>query len=691
MRQLLQFPLILSLALGASLSACTDDTVSYDPNDSTDPQTPPEEDTRPIAGQSRTGTLGLFPTDLYTVADDTRLTGRTVTFNYQSFESSPGWIAVKRSLANQIEGLDGFGTSAGAWISFRTRIEKDADRINQNTFMGYQEGEQLQLLPIQVTPGTDQITIRPDIPIPPNREAFYLTTTALRDIDGNQVIQDPTLTAILAEENKDGADEYDAALQERIRKTAQQLVEQEVVASTDDIAALAVFTTQSIYETDLEIAEYIRNLNGQNTYAPNPVPNNDCEVVFGEPFRLCTFSFEIPNFIEEDRTIRDDAVDHVKPNYTLTGYAFLPLKDPALEAQFDVPLDPERGYAVNIFGHGLGGNALGARDIARHTAQQGLATLAIDAPVHGGHPLRPEDVDPDNELSVIMALFGLSVDGSKVEADTRVLRDGWRNSNFDKLALIEALKEGLDLDGDGAVDLDIERLTYLGGSLGAIQGAEFAALTDVPRANLFAVAGGRLSDIVRYGTLFKLVNTLLFPNQKEDSLMRAFVMLQTSIEKGDGVNWAYHVLNDRLQSGDGYLNQYIPDVAIQISVPDDIVPEQSGMALARAMGVQGIGAEVLADPLISFDDLTLHQNHATGATAGILQTDCVRRRDPTDPWISSEHGKSADSVEGIKYWTDALMSIFGHGVTPGTRMTLKDPYTELGIIRGESCEDTTIE
>src|SRR5690625_3666871 len=236
MRQLLQFPLILSLALGASLSACTDDTVSYDPNDSTDPQTPPEEDTRPIAGQSRTGTLGLFPTDLYTVADDTRLTGRTVTFNYQSFESSPGWIAVKRSLANQIEGLDGFGTSAGAWISFRTRIEKDADRINQNTFMGYQEGEQLQLLPIQVTPGTDQITIRPDIPIPPNREAFYLTTTALRDIDGNQVIQDPTLTAILAEENKDGADEYDAALQERIRKTAQQFVEQEVVASTDDIA-----------------------------------------------------------------------------------------------------------------------------------------------------------------------------------------------------------------------------------------------------------------------------------------------------------------------------------------------------------------------------------------------------------------------------------------------------------------------
>lgn len=689
MRKLLQYPLAASLVLCASLSACTDDTVPYDNNNEEEP--PPEEDLRPLAGHSRTGTLGFFPSDLYTVEDNTRLTGRTVTFNYKSFESSPGWIAVKRELANQIEGLDGFGTSAGAWVSFRAPIDKDLDRAAENTFMGYYEGETLKILPIEVIVGLDQIVIRPHIPIPPNREAFYFVTTGIQDRDGNAVVQDPALTAILAQKTKDGAEQYDAALQERIRNTAQDIVDEGLIAHTDELGALSVFTTQSIYETDLEVAEYIRNLNGHNDYAPNVTINDDCEVVFNEPFRLCTFTFEIPNFIEPDRTIRDDAVDHVKPNYTLTAYAFVPLQDPALEAQFDVPRDPQRGYAVNIFGHGLGGNALGARDIARHTAQQGLVTLAIDAPVHGGHPLRPTDLDPDNDLDVIMALFGLSIDGAKVGVDTRVLRDGWRNSNFDKLALIEALKEGIDLDNDGVVDLDIERLTYLGGSLGAIQGSEFAALTDVPRADLFAVAGGRLSDIVRHGTLFKLVNPLLFPRQKEDSLLQAFILMQTSIEKGDGVNWAYHVLNERLQSGDGYLNSYVPDVAIQISVPDDVVPEESGMALARAMGVEGIGKGVRTDPLISFDHLELHQNHATGATAGILQTDCVRRHDPTDPWINSEHGKSADSVEGIKYWTDALMSIFGHGAQPGDRMVLKDPYTELGIVRGETCDDTYIE
>src|SRR5699024_8087749 len=131
-------------------------------------------------------------------------------------------------------------------------------------------------------------------------------------------------------------------------------------------------------------------------------------------------------------------------------------------------------------------------------------------------------------------------------------------------------------------------------------------------------------------------------------------------------------------------------VAVQISVPDVIVPPESGMALARALGVDGIGTGVLEDPLISFDNLVLQGNHTSGATAGILQTDCVRRREPEDPWIESEHGKSADSVEGIKDWTDALLSILGPDADPNERMELRDPYTELGIVRGESCEDTYI-
>lgn len=687
MRNLSFLPLIASLVFSVAFTACVDDTQPYEPP----VDEPPDVDDRTIAGQARNATLGFFPNDLYSVEDDERLTGRTVTFNYKSFDASPAWIPVKRELADQLEGLDGFGTSAGAWINFSRAISTNRERASANTYLGYYEGDMLQEVPINVTAGRDQITLRPEIPIPPNREAFYFITTDILDANDEPIVQNPTLAAILEERAEDGADEYSPELQQRIRQAARDAIDNNLVQSTDDIATLAVFTTQSLYETDLEIAEYIRNINGQNAYDPNPISADDCQEIGGEPFRLCTFTFEVPNFIEENRTIRDDAVDHVKPNYTLTGYVFLPLDDPALEAEFDIPRDPARGYAVNIFGHGLGGRALGAADIARHTAQQGLATLAIDAPVHGEHPLRPDDIDPDNELDLIMALFGLAVEGSRATVDSKVLRDGWRHSNFDKLALIEALKRGIDLDSDGIIDLDIERLTYLGGSLGAIQGSQFAALTDVPRADLFAVAGGRLSDIVRYGSLFAMVNPLLFPSQKSDSILQALVIMQTGIEKGDGINWARHVLNDRLQSGDGYANDFIPDVAVQISVPDAVVPEESGMALARALGVEGIGTPALTDPLIPFDALELHANHTSGATAGILQTDCVRRRDPSDPWIKSEHGKSADSVEGIKYWTDALISIFGADALADGRMVLKDPYTELGIVRGETCEDTYIE
>lgn len=688
MRTLKILPLFLSLALGAQLTACDDSKTTY--NEPEDPDDTTEK--LPYAGRSNGTGPGLFPHDLYSIEDENRLTGRTVTFTYDDVETDTRWLPVKQSIANQIEGLDGFGTAAGAWIGFSERIDNTTEEdATAHTFLGYFEGDDIQETPTQRTVTRYQISLRPDLPIPPNREAFFFATTDLKTNEGDAVVQDPTLSAILAGTQDDGADAYDEALQERIRQTAERLVEEGLVESTEHIAALSVFTTQSIYETDTEIAEYIRNVDGSRDYDANAQSNNDCVEFIEENYRLCKFTFEVPNFIEENRTILDDAVDHVGDTYTLTAHAYVPLLGETYEENFDVPVDPERGYAVNIFGHGLGSSASSAKDIARHTAQQGIATVGIDAPIHGNHPLRPDFVDPDAELDVITALFGITQEGSTAEVDGRVLRDGWRHSNFDKLALIEALKQGIDLDNDGVVDLDVERLTYLGGSLGAIQGSQFAALTDVPRADLFAVAGGRLSDIMRYGGLFKLVNTLLFPRQSDDSMMRIFIMLQTIVEKGDGVNWAPRVLTDRIQSGDGYPNDNIPDIAVQISVPDTIVPEESGMALSRALGTDGIGLGVLKDPIISFDDLVLQGNHASGATAGVLQTNCVRRREPSDPWIDSEHSKSADSVEGIKFWTDALLSILSPDADPDARMILRDPYTELGIVRGDSCEDTYID
>lgn len=680
--------LLALLSLSLTLSACVDKTEDYDVEE---PPTyePDPEDTRAVAGHNQDGSLGLFPSDLYSVEDSSRYTGRTVTF---SSDINPDWDGAKGSMADQLEGLDGFGTSAGAWINFFNKIDSDDTLATEHAFMGYFEDGEVHITPSQVTAHRYQLTIRPLVPLPPNRKAFYFVTTGLKDMEGASIAQDPVLTAIIAGDGEQIIGGYDVELQARIRNAAARMVNEGIVDHSDNIAALAVFTTQSIYETDLEAAEYIRNHNGQNEYNANATSENSCREVPGEPFRLCSFTFDVPNFVQDDGTILDDAVDHVKEPYTMTGYAFLPPDDQVLEDGFDIPRNAEQGYAINIFGHGLGGNALGAADIARHTALSGLATVAIDAPIHGSHPLRPATIDPDNELDIIIALFGIDLDSSVPDIKVKTLRDGWRHSNFDKLALIEALKQGIDLTGDGKIDLDYDRLTYLGGSLGAIQGAQFSALTDVPQAALFAVAGGRLSDIVRYGSIFRLVNKGLFPQQSDASVLQALVMLQTGVEKGDGVNWAHHVLNDRLQSGDGYPNDNIPDVAAQISVPDAIVPAESGMALARALGVDGVGRAALEDPLIDFDHAELTQNHtASGATAGILQTDCIRRRYPADPWITSEHGKSADSVEGIKFWTDALTSMFGRDAAPGASMILKDPYAELGIVRGEECEDTYID
>lgn len=624
-------PAIFAVALTA---ACTDGGEDI---------TPTEDPT--YAGVSPDGSVGIFPHDKYTIEDTTTFTGRRVQFTDAHDPTLAKQRDLTRSMVGQINALDGFGTSAGAWIRFSERIDRSSVVAEENVFIGYMRGEDAVIIPAEALVTDTQVVLRPHVAAPPNHENFFFSTRGILNQDGEEVARSPELAAILAGE---GADD---ALSVRTRAVAQALVAAEIIPSVDELTALGVFTSQSIHEQSLELAEQIQAAGITGT------PHQDCTQEAN--YTLCKFDYTMPDYVGWDQVIDDNAVD-TQETYTVTASVFLPRADH--QESFEIAYDPEVGHPVTIFGHGLSGSMRDARMIANHACPLGVAVISIDAPQHGIHP-RSDGLE---ELDLMMALFGISIEGVP-DVNTRRLRDGWRLSNLDKLALVEALKSDMDFDGDlSTVELDTSRLSYLGGSLGAIQGSEFLALSTDLSGGLLAVGGARISDIVRFGTLFELLMLVLLPRSTQEELDRLYVLLQMGVEVGDGVNWAPYVMQNRLR-GD-----IIPDIAMLSAHPDAIVPSETAIVLARSLGATIVGDAVQPDVMLPVSEGPVSGNHSSGRTVAYLQVDWIWRQNRNE-YVAAEHASASDSAEGIAFWLEAYRTLINDGM-----MRLTNPYPVTG-------------
>lgn len=591
--------------------------------------------------------MGVFPSDLYTVPNANSLTGRTVRFDANSPEKYSVGQVVTFKLLMRLDGFDGFGTSAGGWVRFSTSPDP-ATVTDDKLVFGYIDANGVaHRVPTEAALGDDYIIARPYLPLPPKTVGFIGTLKGIQDAEGQVFGRSRELAERLNAKGKfDGEDvDYNT----RLRTAADALVDANIIEDIGELTAFSVFTTQSIHETDMQIAEVIRE-----TPAEIDVPDDACETLAN--FRRCEFHVIVPNFIN-GKTVRLSSIEDPS-SYRLRVIAFLPKIE---DAPYEIAPDAERGFPVAIFGHGLTGDAYQASLIAQHTARMGIATIGIDSPQHGSHPLRADPTAED--LNLMIQLFGIHIN-EDWRVDPFELRDAWRHSAFDKLGLVEAIRAGIDIDKDGRVDLDIERLAYLGASLGAIQGSEFLSLSEDIDAALLAVGGARVSDIVRFGTLFALLKPVLLPKVKAPEQLRAYVVLQSTLEVGDGVNWAPYVLQNRLRG------TIIPHIAMQNSIPDDIVPDETGLNLARALGVPMIGRVARPDPYIEALPAPQRANHASGKTIGMLQTDWMRRSATATEYVKSTHDKSPDSVEAIRYWQHAFRTLW----TGDGQMELIDPY-----------------
>jgi len=665
----------LSIVLASAflITACSDDRQPDDDNGSN----PPAGD-RPVAGvTSDQRSIGIFPSDMHSVPSDQTYTGRQVQLKFKETDRIHREINTNPAILEALNKLDGFGTSAGGWIRFSERVRAASVIEDKSALLGFMdENNNAVLVPSEAIAAFDQIALRPHFPLPPMVTGFIASTTDVKTLDGDNFGPSDELKAIL-DGSYDPADgDIDADLAERMRTVAQQLVEANLIESTDALSALAVFTTQSIHQTSLEITEKIR------AYEPEiSIGDNPCEIIEQDQVRRCYLDIKVRNFVSEDSTIADDAADRdlsdANATYTLKTTVHLPLVDAEDRAQGAtgndqfIPFDVEKGYPVAIFGHGLTGNGDQAKDIAKYIAPLGMATIGIDAPQHSSHPTKTHNDEGD--LDLLQALFGIDIDGPKVFVDPFRLRDGWRQSNLDKLGLVEAIKKGIDLDGDGKFDLDKDRMSYLGASLGAIQGPEFLALTPDIELALLAIGGARISDFMRYNGMISAIALLIAPNAKADAMMRFLVILQTAVEKGDGVNWAPYVMQNRFPDAGEPMH-----IAMQFSVPDEIVPMETGSMLTRTLGVPLIGTVQLPAPYIDeipYENTPISLNHASGKTAGALQVHWIHKMNNLEEWRATSHASSPDSLESLTYWKHIFHSMyFDDSRVP----ELIDPYVVLG-------------
>jgi hypothetical protein len=241
-------------------------------------------------------------------------------------------------------------------------------------------------------------------------------------------------------------------------------------------------------------------------FVPTPalgvVPNAVAQIAYGR--------FRSPDYETADKFI--------PPTGTLTGTP-QPQGSNDLIVQAFLPAGqkPARGWPVAIFGHGFGDSMYGAPwTVAATLASQGIATVSINVVGHGGGALGTLAVLQTGAAPVVVPAGGRGIDqdgngkidpteGSSAVGSKNIIssRDGLRQTVVDLMQLVRQIEAGVDIDGDGSVDLDAQRIYYSGQSFGGIYGTIFLGVEPSLKAGVPNVAGGAIIEIVRLSPVFR--------------------------------------------------------------------------------------------------------------------------------------------------------------------------------------------
>ena len=165
---------------------------------------------------------------------------------------------------------------------------------------------------------------------------------------------------------------------------------------------------------------------------------------------------------------------------------------------------PAGGWPVAIHGGGSSGHKnLQLGSTTSQFALRGVALITINIAGHGYGPLSTLTVARTDGPALTFPAGGRATDQNGDGAigldegflatgarESRDLYDGYAQTAADLMQLVRVIQAGVDVDGDGAPDLDASRIWYRGWSIGSNYGIGFVATTPEVTAAAFESIGG---------------------------------------------------------------------------------------------------------------------------------------------------------------------------------------------------------
>jgi dienelactone hydrolase len=289
---------------------------------------------------------------------------------------------------------------------------------------------------------------------------------------------------------------------------------------------------------------------------------------------------------------------------------------PASGTDIDIPLllmvpnitpKPADGWPVAIFVHGFPRDRTDALLVADTMASRGIATIAIDMPLHGVTPSSAAYAQPfatpfertfDLDLQV-NGQFGVPGHDGQVDATgvnflnlTNVLvqRDNSRQAIADIIALIRTIPT-IDFDGAAGADFDADRIHVIGYSLGGTHaGTVLGLLGAEVKASALPSAAAVLTDTIRESATYgPLINSLLAARglQVNTTLYRNFFRnVQAVFDAADTVNYAPTMAGAAANGRELYFSTF--EGGASDFPTDPVVPVGSTQRLITTVGGGGV-------------------------------------------------------------------------------------------------------
>ncbi len=576
------------------------------------------------------GDLRAWPSREMLVDDAATVTGKRFEITEDAYPALADFRNFAPVWTEALAQVDGFGLNSAGFLKFDrpfdpATLPPGSEPAPGAGFVVVPSDGEPRVIAATATTTDDDSTLMlvPYTPLPPASRVALFLTRRFEQPDMGCLQPSSAMRELIRNPDDD------------VRATLDALTALDEIDADADLVTVQPFVTQSLLDETSAVADAIENSSPTLTE-----PQCALEGPTGTEVNHCVSMMESGDF-RRNGVLSIDTRDAQNPDsWSIPVHAWL-------------PTEGSPPFPAVVFGHGIGGRAdEQPAALAESLAERGIVTIAIPAVEHAGHPTTSDSVASTN---AVLNFFALNV--LRQSIDALRLRDNFRQSTYDKLALTKLLTLAPDLDGDTTPDIDPDRLAYVGVSLGGIMGSELLSFTDAYGVAVLGMPGGRLTQLIGDAdSAFGMsIGSILFPESfTQGDVFRLLAAVQTAMDRGDAASYARHIVTDRLR------RERTPSVLVSIVIDDEVVTNPSNYHFARAAGFALVPPELREGSGLALSDpLPLSGNVADGmATAAVMQADVIRENGQI---VDATHGNFPPSEVGFTSWISFIESFWASG------------------------------